>query len=360
MIFRNALLRELATVALATFLVLLGIVITMLLVRLLGQAASGAITSTGVATLLGFSMINYLPVLLSLTLFIAVLMALTRSYRDSEMVVWFSCGMSLTQWIRPVLIFAAPLVVTIGLLSLALSPWAVTNTEELRRQMDSRDDVSAVSPGVFRESRQAERVYFVEEVSGSANLVANVFVSSTQHGKQGVMVAARGFQETAENGDRFLVLVNGRRYEGEPGSADYKIYEFQRYAMRVDTMEARAPRAPTTKSMATIDLLRDPVPANLAELSWRIGLPAAALILALLAIPLSFVNPRAGRSMNLVLALLIYMAYSNLLSITQASIAQSRVSFVLGVLGVHAVMLLILAALFYRRLVVFSLFRLVP
>lgn len=360
MIFRNALLRELATVALATFLVLLGIVITMLLVRLLGQAASGAITSTGVATLLGFSMINYLPVLLSLTLFIAVLMALTRSYRDSEMVVWFSCGMSLTQWIRPVLIFAAPLVVAIGLLSLALSPWAVTNSEELRRQMDSRDDVSAVSPGVFRESRQAERVYFVEEVSGSANLVANVFVSSTQHGKQGVMVAARGFQETAENGDRFLVLVNGRRYEGEPGSADYKIYEFQRYAMRVDTMEARAPRAPTTKSMATIDLLRDPVPANLAELSWRIGLPAAALILALLAIPLSFVNPRAGRSMNLVLALLIYMAYSNLLSITQASIAQSRVSFVLGVLGVHAVMLLILAALFYRRLVVFSLFRLVP
>jgi lipopolysaccharide export system permease protein len=360
MIFRTALLRELATVALATFFVLLGIMITMQLVRLLGQAASGAITSTGVVMLLGFSMLNYLPVLLSLTLFIAVLMSLTRSYRDSEMVVWFSCGMSLTQWVRPVLAFALPLALAIGLLSLVLSPWAVTNSEELRRQMDSRDDVSAVSPGVFRESRQAERVYFVEEVSGSANLVANVFVSSTQHGKQGVMVAARGFQETAENGDRFLVLVNGRRYEGEPGSADYKIYEFERYAMRVDSMESRAPRAPTTKAMSTLDLLRNPAPMNLAELSWRIGLPAAALILALLAIPLSFVNPRAGRSMNLLLALLIYMAYNNLLSITQASIAQSRISFAAGVLGVHAVMLLILAAFFYRRLVVFSLFRLVP
>jgi len=360
MIFRSALLRELAAVAVATFFVLLGIVITMQLVRLLGQAASGAITSTGVVVLLGFSMINYLPVLLSLTLFISVLMALTRSYRDSEMVVWFSCGMSLTQWIRPVLIFAAPLVFAIALLSLGLSPWAVTNSEELRRQMDSRDDVSAVSPGVFRESRRAERVYFVEEVSGTANLVANVFVSSTQHEKQGVMVAARGFQETAENGDRFLVLLNGRRYEGEPGSADYKIYEFQRYAMRIETMELRAPRAPTTKSAPTISLLRDPVPANLAELSWRVGLPAAALILALLAIPLSFVNPRAGRSMNLLLALLIYMAYSNLLSITQASIVQSRVSFTVGVIGVHAVMLLILAALFYRRLSVFSLFRFVP
>ena len=359
MIFRNALLRELAIAAIATFFVLLGIVITMLLVRLLGQAASGAITTTGVAVLMGFAILNYLPVLFSLTLFISVLMTLTRSYRDSEMVVWFSCGMSLTEWIRPVLTFATPVVLIIAALSMGLSPWAVTNSEELRRRMDSRDDVSAVSPGVFRESRQAQRVYFVEEVSGSANLVANVFVSSVQHGKQGVMVASRGFQETAENGDRFLVLLNGRRYEGEPGSADYKIYEFQRYAMRIESLDGRAPRAPTTKSLSTLTLLRDPTSPNLAELSWRIGLPASALILTLLAIPLSFVNPRAGRSMNLLLALLIYMAYGNLLSITQAYIAQSRISLALGLLGVHAVMLTILLVLFYRRLMVFSLFRLV-
>lgn len=360
MIFRNALLRELVAAAVATFFVLLGIVITMLFVRLLGQAASGAITSTGVATLLGFTIIHYLPVLLSLTLFVSVLMTLTRSYRDSEMVVWFSCGMGLTRWIRPVLLFAAPLVFTIALLSLVLAPWAVSSSEEFRRRMDSRDDVSAVAPGVFRESRLAQRVYFVEEVSGTENLVANVFVSATQHGKQGVMVAARGFQEIAENGDRFLVLLNGRRYEGEPGSAQYKVYEFDRYAMRVEIVEARAPRAPTTKTLSTIELLRDPKLSNLAELSWRVGLPASALILSLLAIPLSFVNPRAGRSMNLVLALLIYMAYSNLLSIAQAYIAQSRISLAAGLLGVHALMLLILFSLFYRRLLVFSLFRLVP
>jgi len=225
--------------------------------------------------------------------------------------------------------------------------------------MDSRSDITAISPGVFRESSRAERVYFVEEVAGVENLVANVFVSSTQHGRQGVMVAARGFQETAENGDRFLVLLNGRRYEGEPGSTEYKVYEFGRYAMRIETAESRAPRAPTTKTVPTLELLRQPTPPNLAELSWRFGLPASALILSLLAIPLSFVNPRAGRSMNLVLALLIYMTYSNLLSITQASVAQSRVSVATGLLGVHAVMLLLLLVLFYRRLMVYSLFRLV-
>ncbi|MBI4193800.1 MAG: LPS export ABC transporter permease LptF [Betaproteobacteria bacterium] len=357
MIFRKALLREFSTAALGTFFVLLGITITTQLVRLLGQAASGAITTPGVVALLGFTLVSYLPVLLSLTLFIAVLMTLTRSYRDSEMVVWFSCGVSLTQWVRPVVIFAVPLVFTIGLLSLVLTPWAVGKAEEFRRQMDSRDDASAILPGVFRESRQAERVYFVEEVSGSENLVANVFVSSTQHQKTGVMVASRGFQETMPNGDRFLVLLDGRRYEGEPGTAAYKIFEFARYAMRVETSEG-VQRAPTTKTVPTAELLLGPTPANLAELSWRVGLPLSALILSLLAIPLSFVNPRAGRSMNLVLALLIYMVYSNLLSIVQASIAQSRVDLATGLWGVHVVMLMLLVLLFYRRLTVFSLFRL--
>ena len=97
MIFRAALLRELAAAAIATFFVLLGIVFTTLLIRLLGQAAAARSRSTGIVALLGFALFNYLPVLLSLTLFITVLLTLTRSYRDSEMIVWFSSGMSLTR-----------------------------------------------------------------------------------------------------------------------------------------------------------------------------------------------------------------------------------------------------------------------
>jgi lipopolysaccharide export system permease protein len=107
----------------------------------------------------------------------------------------------------------------------------------------------------------------------------------------------------------------------------------------------------------TMELLRNPIPPHLAEFSWRVGLPVSALILSLLAIPLSFVNPRAGRSMNLLLALLIYMVYSNLLSIVQAAIAQSRIDFATGAGGVHVVMLALLALLFYRRVMVFSIFR---
>jgi lipopolysaccharide export system permease protein len=356
MIFRKALLRELATAALPTFFVLLGITITTQLVRLLGQAASGVITSMGVLALLGFTLVSYLPVLLSLTLFIAVLMTLTRSYRDSEMVVWFSSGVGLTDWVRPVLIFAAPLVFTVALLSLALSPWAISKADEFRQLMNARDDVSAISPGVFRESTQADRVYFVEEVKGNENQVANVFVSSTQNQKLGVMVARRGFQETLPNGDRFLVLQNGRRYEGEAGTPEYKIYEFERYAMRIESSAAREP-APSSKSATTLDLVRDRTANNLAELSWRLGLPMSALILSLLAIPLSFVNPRAGRSMNLVLAILVYMIYNNMLSVAQASIAQSRIGLSAGLWAVHGAMVLVLLVMFFRRMSVFSLLR---
>ena len=356
MIFHRALVREFANTAAATFTVLLGITLTMQLVKLLGHAALGVISSTSIFALLGFTLVYYLPVLLSLATFIAVLLTLTRSYRDSEMVVWFSSGLGLTRWVKPVLAFALPLVAVIALLSLVLSPWAMSRSEELRRLMDNRDDVSAIVPGVFRESSRAERVYFVEEISGAENMVANVFVSSSQHQKLGVMVARRGFQEVADNGDRFLVLLNGRRYEGAPGTPEYRVYEFERYAMRIEIGAAQA-RAPTTKTTPTADLILDPSPRNIAELTWRTGLPLSALVLSLLAVPLSFVNPRAGRSMNLVLAVLIYMTYSNLLSILQAGIAQSRVHYAMG-LAVHAVMLALLAALFYRRLMVVPLKRL--
>src|SRR5207244_1408824 len=120
------------------------------------------VLSEGVVALLAFSALNYLPVLLSLTLFITVLMTLSRSYRESEMVIWFGSGLSLLAWIRPVLLFAAPLVALVAVLSLFLSPWAIGRAEEYRRQMNLQDDVSRVAPGVFREAGSSDRVFFVE------------------------------------------------------------------------------------------------------------------------------------------------------------------------------------------------------
>ncbi len=349
MIFQRSLLREFAIMGIATFIVLLAITITTQLIRFLGYAARGNISTDAVLTFLGFASLRYLPILLSLTLFISVLMTLTRSYRDSEMVVWFTSGQGLNAWIRPVLIYAAPLVFVIAVLSLFLSPWSMGKTEEYRRQLESRDEVAAISPGVFKESRNAERVYFVEKLAANLTTVANIFVHSEEDGQIGTTVAKRGYQETAPNGDRFLVLQNGRRYIGPPGSAEFRIIEFEKYSLRIESSEAGA-SLPSVKSRSTASLMKERSAEATAELIWRAGLPISALVLCLLAIPMSFVNPRAGRSLNLMLAALLYMVYSNLLSIFQAWVAQQRIGPFLGMWSVHVVMLAAVVALFYMRL----------
>ena len=349
MIFRRSLLREFAHVALAVFVVMFAIIIVTQLVRFLGAAASGTVAPEGVVALLGFMAIYLLPVLMALTLFISVLVSLTRSYRDSEMIVWFSSGISITAWVRPVLTFAVPIVAIIAILSLFLSPWAFGKSEQYRRQLEARDDIATPTPGVFRESKQADRVYFVGSAAGEGDTVSDIFVSSVQNQQLGIMVAKNGYQETRENGDRFLVLLHGQRYEGPPGSPEYKITDFDKYDIRIEPYEATK-QVPQGRGTSTLDLLREGSPASLAEFVWRAGLPVSALLLALLAIPLSFVNPRVGRSFNLILALAVYMVYSNSLSIARGLVAQQKISLTLGFWGVHVFMLLLLLLLFYRRL----------
>jgi lipopolysaccharide export system permease protein len=359
MIFQRAAQREFAQTAAAVFVALFAILLTTQLIRLLGKAATGATASEAVVALMGFSALNLLPVVLSLTLFVSILLSLSRVYRDSEMAIWFSSGVPLTAWMRPVLRFALPVVLAIAVLALFLSPWALSKRAEFQKHIDQRDDVARVTPGAFNESARGDRVFFVESVpdADGQDRVRNIFINSMQHGRLGVIAASQGHTEVAENGDKFIVLSNGRRYEGVAGSAEYRVMEFSSYAMRIETNENMEVEK-TAKYLTTWELLREPTPVNKAELLWRIGIPLSALMLSLLAIPLSFVNPRAGRTNNLIFALLTFMIYSNLLSVSQAWVAQGRIPFGIGIWVIHVVMLIVLLLLFWRRLAVFSLWRL--
>jgi lipopolysaccharide export system permease protein len=348
LIFQRALLKEFGNHAAAVFSALFAISLTSTLVRILGRAAGGKIPSEAVLATIGFTALNYLPVLLALTVFIAVLLTLSRSYRDSEMVVWFASGQSLLAFVRPVLFFAGPIAVLIAALSLFLAPWANERLEQYRQQLDGRDDASRIAPGVFLESPNADRVFFVESLSEDRGRVENVFVSFRQHERQGVMIARSGFVETRPNGDRFAVLENGRRYEGSPGTAEYRVMDFERYMIRIQAKELREERV-SIKGRNTLELIAERSRDNLAELLWRIGLPIVALVLALLAIPLSFVNPRASTSINLLFAVFTYMVYTNMLSVAQAWVQQGRWSFQQGWWVVHALMLTVFALMLVRR-----------
>jgi lipopolysaccharide export system permease protein len=349
MIFQRALLREFASLAGAVFMTLFVIALTVNLVRLLGRAAGGHVPSDAVIAFLGFFALGALPVLLSLTMFISVLLTLTRSWRDSEMVIWFGSGLPLTAWLKPVMLFALPQIAVVAALSLFISPWAAQMAAQYVTRLDARDDVSRVNPGVFGETGNKERVYFVESISGDASVVQNVFVSSVHQQKSGVSMSRAGRTETAPNGDRFIVLEDGRRYEGAPGDEQYRVMEFERYAARIETAESKEPKL-SHKSMSTLNLIKQPTPVNLGEVLFRVGVPLSAAILVLLAIPMSFVNPRAGRSVNLLFALFTYIVYNNLLSVSQARVAQGRMDFGIGLWLVHAAMIALLLFMFARRM----------
>lgn len=349
MIFRRSLQHELLQTAIGAFGVLFGIVIAQRITYYIGVAASGRVGSDAINTLLGFSMLKFLPMLLSLTLFLAVLLTLTRQHRDSEMVIWFSSGIGLTNWIRPVLMFAAPIIILVTFLSLFVTPWATGKSADYHEQLQRQDELASITPGVFKESKNADRVYFIESFDKLGYEVKNIFIQSMQHQKLGVIVASKGHRETMPNRDNFLIMEKGRRYEGTPGTAEFSSTTFERYAIRLESKEAKEKPPIAIQAIPSALLLKDRNATNDAEIQGRIATPISALILVLLAIPLSFVDPRSGRSGNMMMAVLIFIIYNNLISIAQAWIGQGRTAGLLGLWPVHALFLALTIYLFYRR-----------
>ena len=350
MIFQRALKRELFSTAGGVFLTLFTITITMMLIRILGQAAKGRVASEDVIALIGFTALNYMPIILILTGFVAVLLVVTRSYQDSEMVVWFASGQSLTKWLRPVLEFALPIVVLVALLGFVATPWAYRQSAEFRERFERREDIARISPGKFQESAAAQRVFFVEKMSDDLSTVGNVFINSIKNGEVITVVSQHGTIETNDQGEKFVVLEDGVRYDETLDHSDFRIMEFEKYTAYIAPKGDVTVSDGSTRSMTTLELLEDTNSKKQGELVWRIGLPFMSVLLMLLAIPLGFVNPRAGRSFNLIVAVLLYMTYSNLSSFMQAYVGQNKLAFGLGWWPLHLVVALIVVMLFALRL----------
>jgi lipopolysaccharide export system permease protein len=347
MIFERSLQRELAYTAGAVFMVLLTLVLTTMMIRIVGFAASGEIDPRDVLVLIGLTVIGYLAIMLVATLFVSILFVLTRWYRDSEMVVWLSSGVSLTQFIKPVGVFATPIIILIAFFVFVGWPWSNQQNKLIRARFQQRDEVSLLAPGQFRESTVSHRVFFIEKMSPDQSHVENVFVTSTENGKVNVVVSKFGHTETQKNGDRFVVLENGRRYDGEPGHPDFRIMEFERYGIKIQSQPVIT--TPTATGTPTLELLRNPTRDNLAEFAWRAGLPLIGINLMLLAIPLAYQNPRRSRTINLVMAVLIYLTYSNVLNVVQSWIQQGKMSFPVGLVGLHVVVAAIIVFIFWLR-----------
>jgi len=334
----------------ASFTVLFSICVTWTLIAVLGKAAGGKVASGDVIALIVFATLNYLPTILILTSFISVLMVVTRTYRDSEMVVWFASGLSLTRWIVPVLTFGLPIVFLTGLLSFVATPWAKQKSSEYVERFEKREDLQKVSPGQFKESASANRIFFVEGGAGKTATVQNVFVNTVDEKGTAVIVAREGVVNTGPKGEKYLVLKNGRRYQGVPGQADFQTMEFESYSMRVTNQNQELDGDRDTDSIPTMQLLKDTSSAARAELLWRAASPLTCLVLVLLAIPLGFVNPRAGSSANLIIALLIFFSYNNFVKLIEASVRQGKAAFAVSWWPLHVAAMLLVFGLFAWRL----------
>lgn len=353
MIFRRAVVQEIANGAGAAFSVLFSIVFTQVLIRLLGDASSGDLDTQSLFSLVALSTLTNLPLVLTMSVFIAVLIALTRAFRDSEMVVWFAAGQSLSAWVRPVLRFVLPVAAVIAALALLVSPWAERMIAEARQRFEQRDDVSKVTPGRFIESAASDRVFFVENLDlEGAQRVSSVFASQRSGDREIVIVANQGHIETHSDGARFLVLNHGHRYEATAGVADNRMLEFESYAIRLEA-QIEAPTSNTNaRSFNTLELVLNPTQRNLGELLFRLSFPVIAILLALIAVPLSYVNPRVGRSANLIIAAMLAMIYFQAILIMQSQVQRGRLPFSIAVWLPHAVALFFVLALFVRRITV--------
>ena len=334
MLFDSSLRKELGRSFGATLVVLITIVMTVMLIRTLGQATRGNVNPSEVMLVMGFMVLGHLPTILTLSLFIAITATLTRMYASSEMVVWFSSGQGLWSFLKPTLRFAWPVLLSVAVLALVVWPWANQQARELRDRYQGRGDIERVAPGRFIESAGGQRVFFIDKDTPDANTGSNIFIATTERGKETVTSAQNGRLETIK-GQRFIILDNGQRLETELATGQTRVSEFAEYGNRISSSTTGPGPRQQPNLTPTMTLLRQPTPLHLGELSWRLGLALAAINCVIIALAATRVNPRVGRSAGLVFALFAFASYYNLLTVGESWIRNGRIGFVPYVLLLH-------------------------
>ena len=355
-LFKRAVFSEITSHAGIVFSTLLVVWLSVLIVRLLGEAASGDIGANVVLGLAAFSSITALPVILSVSLFVAVLTTVTRSYRESEMSVWLASGLSLAQWLRPVMQFALPVAAVVAVLTLVASPWSYGQIAEYRQRFEQRSDLSRISAGQFIETDEGNRVFFAESPKRPGDELGKVVARIVEPDWLSVITAESAAIRAEPNGDRFLVLGPGHRYDLKPGTPEVRLLDFDRYGVRIESRTdpssleaARLAALQEIKARPTLELLHGGDLESLSQLMWRLALPLAVLNLALIALPLGAVNPRLGRSGDLMIAGLVALLYMNLINLSRGWILNGVLPFGIGVWLVHAVFLALGLVMLWRR-----------
>lgn len=339
--FRNTLdrylMRETAAATLAVTLVLLAIMLSARFARFLGAVATGELPRDVLALVVGLSSLQYLVLLIPASLLLAVMMTLGRLYKDSEVAAMMGCGVSLGDLYRPFMWLSLIMAAITAFLAFSAGPWAGRQVDYIAKDSRRLVQYSPFESGRFRTLAGGRAVFYTEDIDSRGEFLTNVFARLEEENGESIVMAKRGRQRVDDaTGERKLSLFFGSRYAGVPGQSDYEVIDFDELETRI-TPPPFLYSSSKRKLTPTGELISSADREDQAELAWRVAAPVSVLILGLLAVPLSYLKPRQGRYGKMVLGIVLYLVYSNLMGLGQAWIAKGQVPAVMGLWWVHLI-----------------------
>jgi len=348
-IFDRYLLKEIIYGWLAVTVILWLILVSNRLIRYLADAADGDIPGDVIFRLLGMKMVWYMIHIVPFALALGVVLGLGRLYRDNEMTVMAACGVGTWRIYKPVLGFGLLVAGALVWLALYVSPDVQGISHRLETAAGRLADITALGAGRFNEIQDGKLTFYAERLSPDKQTMENLFIvvrdPYDSSKRQQIVRAKSAYRKQDEaTGDNFLVLVDGYRYEGIPGEAAYRIMQFDEYGVRIDLPGGDVT---TTKRAATptATLLASSDTEDIAEVQWRLSMPLSVISLLLLAVPLCRSSPRQGRYGRLVIAILLFVIYYNLLGTAKVWVGDGSVPPGIGLWWVPALPVVISAVL---------------
>jgi lipopolysaccharide export system permease protein len=310
--------------------------------RYLAQAAVGNLPGDVIFTLLGFSSLGALSVLLPIGTFLAVMLALGRMNAESELTVMSACGVSDKRVMRNVLLFSGTVAILVAVLALYIVPEVLSDRYKIEQQAKLSADTSGLVAGSFKESNKGNWTFYSEGINETHGGMDNVFIRIEKEDRPLLYRAEKAhFEIDSEYGNKYLVLENGFRYEGDAGDQDFVIAEFAAHSILIEKGGEKQVKE-RHKALPTFTLLARGETKDLAEVQWRVSMAVMTVILGMLAMYLAKTGPRKGRYAGFLPAVIVYIIYSNLLAVTKTWVAKGTVSALFGVLWVHILVLILL------------------
>jgi lipopolysaccharide export system permease protein len=327
-------LREVVQTWLAVTGVLVAILLANQLSRVLGQAADNQYGRHVVTNLIALGAVMNLSVIVPVGLLLSVVLTLGRMYHDSEIAALQACGYGPRRLLMPLFAFAAVIAVGLAWLTFVQVPRADREVQLLRQSAIKEAQFGQLDAGRFRSFSGGDIVFYAEHV-GADGVLHNVFVQRQVADRIEVALAnSATYSHGAEDGSHLVTLFDGRRYEGIPGHADFRVIEFREHGIPIATPPTSGgTQDPDTKP--TQELLGSLAPADIAQLQIRASAPIMAILLTLIAVPLSRLQPRQGRYARVGAAIVAYFLYSNLLSVAKAWLEKGDLPPLVGVWWVH-------------------------